>query len=268
MSPHRKTRRIAGGVAATTLGLSIVAAPAASANEITIDLNTMSSAVEGSNFSADASAGELLDGLYNVSRSVTVNGTGIDGATTGTTGAAESTGTTDGSQTEGTGDLGEELSDLEHELSALDMANAISSDTGQTADGREVHFPAKGRFTSGFGPRSGSTHEGIDIANSIGTPIRAVMDGEVIKTGPASGYGNWVVIEHDGGEQSIYGHMANWDVSVGQRVNAGDKIAEIGNEGRSTGPHLHFEILPDGQTPVDPVNWFAEQGVSVSTARI
>lgn len=159
--------------------------------------------------------------------------------------------------------IGTEITGQEDYLESLDKPN----DVGQTADGRTVIFPTKGRFTSGYGPRGNAHHNGIDIANSIGTPIRAVMDGTVIAAGPAQGYGNWVVLQHDNGEKSVYGHMAVYHVSVGQRVNAGDTIALMGNEGRSTGPHLHFEIWPDGSNPVDPAQWFADQGISVNAAR-
>lgn len=159
--------------------------------------------------------------------------------------------------------FGTEFTGQEPALESL----AKPADQGQTADGRAVVFPTKGNFTSGHGQRGNAIHNGIDIANSIGTPIKAVMDGTVVNAGPAQGYGNWVVVEHDNGEKSVYGHMATYFVGVGQRVSAGETIALIGNEGRSTGPHLHFEIWPDGATPVDPVVWFAEQGISVHAAR-
>lgn len=151
---------------------------------------------------------------------------------------------------------------------AAAFAPAQSSDwvapqRGRTADGRTVVTPASGHFTSGFGPRWGTMHRGIDIANSLGTPIYSVMDGTVIAAGPAQGFGNWVVVKHDGGEVSVYGHMSQYDVSVGQRVTAGQKIASIGSEGQSTGPHLHFEIKPDGVNQVDPVPWFAAQGIMI-----
>lgn len=145
----------------------------------------------------------------------------------------------------------------------LGSINRMSPVRGQTADGRTVVFPTSGQFTSGYGSRWGATHEGIDIADPIGTPVLAVMDGEVINAGPASGFGQWVRLRHDDGSISVYGHIHTIDVSVGQRVNAGDQIATIGNEGRSTGPHLHFEIRPDGNGPADPVDWFARQGINV-----
>lgn len=126
-----------------------------------------------------------------------------------------------------------------------------------------VALPAEGQFTSPFGPRWGTFHNGIDIANVTGTPIHAVMAGTVIDAGPASGYGNWVRIQHDDGSVSVYGHMETIDVSVGQHVDAGQIIAGMGNRGFSTGTHLHFEIHPDGVTPVDPAAWLAERGIYV-----
>ena len=121
--------------------------------------------------------------------------------------------------------------------------------------------PTTGTFTSGFGPRWGTMHNGIDIANAIGTPIYAVMAGTVIDSGPASGYGNWIRIRHDDGSMSVYGHMSTLNVKVGQRVAAGQHIAGMGNLGFSTGSHLHFEIHPAGSGPVNPVPWFAKHGI-------
>ena len=123
--------------------------------------------------------------------------------------------------------------------------------------------PAEGAFTSGFGPRWGAFHSGIDIANVNGTPILAVMDGTVIDSGPAQGYGNWIRIKHDDGSLSLYGHMETLDVVAGQRVTAGQRIAGMGNLGFSTGTHLHFEIHPDGNTPADPAAWLAERGITL-----
>ncbi|WJY67608.1 M23 family metallopeptidase [Corynebacterium auris] len=123
--------------------------------------------------------------------------------------------------------------------------------------------PADGTFTSGFGVRWGAMHNGIDIANVIGTPIRAVASGTVIDAGPAQGFGNWIRIRHEDGAVSVYGHMSTLGVTVGQQVEAGQEIAGMGNEGFSTGSHLHFEIHPDGTTPIDPVPWLAERGITL-----
>jgi len=123
-------------------------------------------------------------------------------------------------------------------------------------------MPTKGVWTSGFGYRWGVLHGGIDIANSIGTPILAASDGVVIDAGPTAGYGAWVKIRHTDGTVTLYGHVNRWLVSKGERVMAGDQIATIGNRGNSTGPHLHFEVLLNGTNRVDPVPWLAQRGLS------
>ena len=116
-------------------------------------------------------------------------------------------------------------------------------------------------FTSGFGERWGASHNGVDYAGPDSTPIYAFADGEVMAAGPADGFGNWVIIDHqiDGEQHStVYGHMRadQIKVSVGDQVKAGDHIAGIGNEGQSTGEHLHFEFYNGtrlgGGTPIDP----------------
>jgi murein DD-endopeptidase MepM/ murein hydrolase activator NlpD len=127
-------------------------------------------------------------------------------------------------------------------------------------------MPAKGAFTSNFGYRWGVLHAGIDIANSIGTPILAVSDGVVVDAGPTSGYGMWVKLRHADGTVTLYGHVNTTTVNVGERVMAGDQIATIGCRGICTGPHLHFEVLLGGANRVDPVPWLANRGVGISFA--
>ncbi|WP_155763947.1 M23 family metallopeptidase [Mycobacterium asiaticum] len=124
-------------------------------------------------------------------------------------------------------------------------------------------MPTKGIFTSNFGYRWGVLHAGIDLANSIGTPIYAVSDGVVIDAGPTAGYGMWVKLRHADGTVTLYGHVNSTLVSVGERVMAGDQIATMGNRGFSTGPHLHFEVLLGGSERIDPVPWLAKRGLSV-----
>ena len=126
-------------------------------------------------------------------------------------------------------------------------------------------MPTRGIFTSCFGYRWGVLHAGIDLANSIGTPIRAVSDGVVIDAGPTAGYGMWVKLRHADGTVTLYGHVNTTMVCVGQRVMAGDQIATMGNRGNSTGPHLHFEVMLGGTQRVDPVPWLAKRGLSVGT---
>ncbi|SDM01645.1 Peptidase family M23 [Lentzea albidocapillata subsp. violacea] len=123
--------------------------------------------------------------------------------------------------------------------------------------------PAQGSFTSGFGARWGTSHNGVDIANAIGTPIVSVMEGTVVEAGPASGFGLWVRVQHGDGTITVYGHMNTIDVAQGAKVKAGQQIATIGNRGQSTGPHLHFEVWVAGGQKVNPVGWLAERGVSL-----
>jgi hypothetical protein len=122
-------------------------------------------------------------------------------------------------------------------------------------------MPTKGAFTSGFGYRWGALHGGIDIANSVGTPILAAADGVVIDAGPTAGYGAWVKLRHADGTVTLYGHVNSWNVDIGERVWAGDQIAQMGNRGNSTGPHLHFEVLQNGTDRIDPVGWLAKRGI-------
>ncbi|WP_137723483.1 M23 family metallopeptidase [Prescottella subtropica] len=124
-------------------------------------------------------------------------------------------------------------------------------------------LPAQGVYTSSFGARWGTLHAGVDIANAIGTPILAVADGEVIDSGPAAGFGMWVRIKHADGTITVYGHINDTLVTVGQRVMAGDQIATMGNRGFSTGPHLHFEVHLGGDNKVDPIPWLATRGISL-----
>lgn len=127
--------------------------------------------------------------------------------------------------------------------------------------GRQYVAPTSGTITSSFG--DGRNHQGIDIANSTGTPIVAVADGVVISSGPAQGFGLWVRIRHNDGTITTYGHNNENTVTVGQTVAAGQEIATVGNRGESTGPHLHFGVQePSGQN-VDPVTWLAAREASI-----
>ncbi|MEV4649051.1 peptidoglycan DD-metalloendopeptidase family protein [Saccharopolyspora sp. NPDC049357] len=119
--------------------------------------------------------------------------------------------------------------------------------------------PAAARCSSGFGARWGEFHRGQDLAGPIGTPILAASAGRVIAAGPASGYGLWVKVQHADGVVTVYGHNNRNLVQVGQQVTAGQQIAEIGNRGESTGPHLHYQVEVNGE-PVNPVSWHQQQG--------
>jgi murein DD-endopeptidase MepM/ murein hydrolase activator NlpD len=119
--------------------------------------------------------------------------------------------------------------------------------------------------TSCYGARWGTLHAGIDIAAPIGTPVFAPEDGIVLDAGPASGFGLAVYVQHRDGTITLYGHVNQFFVTPGQVVSAGQQIAEVGNRGQSTGPHLHFEVHTGGlyANRVDPAPWLAARGISL-----
>jgi murein DD-endopeptidase MepM/ murein hydrolase activator NlpD len=121
--------------------------------------------------------------------------------------------------------------------------------------------PVAGEISSGFGSRWGEFHYGLDFADQLGAPIHSVSNGTVIEAGPASGFGLWVRVQQDDGTVAVYGHVNEMFVHEGQRVNAGDVIATVGNRGNSTGPHLHLEIWDQGGNKVDPMPYLAAKGV-------
>lgn len=108
------------------------------------------------------------------------------------------------------------------------------------------------RFTSGFGQRWGRMHHGADFAAPIGTPVYATADGVVTEAGWASGYGRLIKIRHEFGIETRYAHLNAIKVSVGQKVSRGERIGDMGNSGRSTGPHLHYEVRVGGKS-VNPM---------------
>ena len=103
------------------------------------------------------------------------------------------------------------------------------------------------RFTSGYGMRWGRMHYGTDFAGPVGTPIYATADGVITHAGWSSGYGRLVKIQHEFGIETRYGHLNAIRVQGGQRVSRGDRIGDMGNSGRSTGPHLHYEVRVGGE---------------------
>ncbi len=124
--------------------------------------------------------------------------------------------------------------------------------------------PSDGVFTSGFGVRVSpmgdggeKMHEGIDIAAGVGTPIRAPASGTVVFAGKKSGYGQIVMVDHGYGLETWYGHTSRVLVRAGQKIKRGQSIALVGNSGRSTGSHLHYEVHVNG-IPVDPINYILE----------
>lgn len=123
---------------------------------------------------------------------------------------------------------------------------------GNTVNG--FIWPARGILTSGYGWRWGRMHRGIDVAGPVGTPIHAAADGVVQFSGwNSGGYGNMVEVRHADGSMTRYAHNSRNLVQVGQRVQQGQQIAEMGSTGYSTGPHVHFEVHLPNQGTVNPV---------------
>ena len=117
------------------------------------------------------------------------------------------------------------------------------------------------QYTSGFGPRWGTMHYGTDMAAKHGSAILATADGVINFAGWEKGYGKLIKIKHDFGYETRYAHLSKISVSVGQRISQGDRIGKMGNTGRSTGTHLHYEIRRNGK-PINPMKYIrARQNV-------
>ncbi|NLZ38051.1 MAG: M23 family metallopeptidase, partial [Firmicutes bacterium] len=108
-------------------------------------------------------------------------------------------------------------------------------------------WPCQGYISSGYGPRWGRFHYGLDIAANLGTPIVAIAGGVVTDAGWRPSYGYMVRIDHQNGWASVYGHCSKLYVKAGQKVQRGQQIAAVGQTGNATGPHVHLEIWKDNQ---------------------
>jgi murein DD-endopeptidase MepM/ murein hydrolase activator NlpD len=155
------------------------------------------------------------------------------------------------------------------EEAAAAAAQRAASDAAahQVPSGHGSVLPAAGRMSSCFGARWGVQHLGQDIAAPIGTPIYAATSGVVKRAGTATGFGLAVYILGDDGAVTVYGHVNRYFVNAGERVRAGEQIAEVGNRGQSTGPHLHFEVHPSGAMyggAVNPGPWMRARGVALN----
>jgi murein DD-endopeptidase MepM/ murein hydrolase activator NlpD len=144
---------------------------------------------------------------------------------------------------------------LKGRIDAAAEEDIASGFTGGTDDGKVsnsgVRWPIHGNHpvTSGFGTRWGRLHAGIDIGVPIGTPVFAAKGGTVTFAGAASGYGNYICVQADGGLMTCYGHLSKFETSVGANVTTDTEIAKSGNTGSSTGAHLHFETCIGGGKP-------------------
>ena len=122
-------------------------------------------------------------------------------------------------------------------------------------------WPVSGEVTDTYGVRrnpfgggSSEFHDGLDIATAWGTPVAAAGDGTVSFSGAKNGYGNVVILDHGNGLSTVYGHLSRVETEAGRVVRRGERIGRVGLTGRSTGPHLHYEVRM-GETPVSPSNY-------------
>jgi murein DD-endopeptidase MepM/ murein hydrolase activator NlpD len=144
---------------------------------------------------------------------------------------------------------------LEKDLSVLEQRFAEQS---QLLSSTPSIAPVRGILTDGFGGRSdpftgeAGTHNAVDISSAVGQAVRAPADGIVVKSEWANGYGNVIYISHGYGYSTRYGHLSAYNVKPGQHVRRGDIIGYVGSTGRSTGPHLHYEVRLNNN-PVNPL---------------
>lgn len=165
-------------------------------------------------------------------------------------------------------DLGREFNNIQQRIDEVrrqidlrresqEEIQGILNDQRSLLAAKPSGWPTKGWLTSGFGVRNDpfngkrKMHEGLDIAARTGTPVHATADGIVSSVRTEPGYGKVVTIDHGYGYRTVYGHNSKYNVKVGQRVRRGDQIASVGNTGRSTGSHVHYEIRLNG-VPVNP----------------
>ena len=154
-------------------------------------------------------------------------------------------------------ELEKEENELESEIEKI-AAQSVVNGEGQVISSGSWPVPGHSRISSPYGYRihpifnTKKMHTGIDIPAPTGTPAVAIDSGKVIFSGTKGGYGNTVMIQHDDGKVTLYGHNSKLAVSVGQRVEKGQVVSKIGSTGNSTGPHLHFEVRINGKH-VNPV---------------
>src|SRR4051794_2466022 len=157
--------------------------------------------------------------------------------------------------------------EAEEAAAAAAQRQANAAAANQVPNGYDYVLPAAGRTSSCYGSRWGVQHLGQDIAAPIGTPIYAATSGVVKRAGPATGFGLAVYILGDDGAVTVYGHVNRYFVQAGERVGPGEQRAEGGSRGQSTGPHLHFEVHPNGAMysgAVNPGPWMRARGVALN----
>ena len=157
----------------------------------------------------------------------------------------------------GDGNADANLSDKEVYMAYDSYLNSVVTAVAFTPMG----YPRISSLTSRFGYRSdpfsssrAEYHPGIDFKGSYGDAVKCTANGRVVSAGWAGGYGNCVRVKHNNGFETVYGHLSRITVKVGQKVNVGDKVGQVGSTGRSTGAHLHYEVRQNGK-PVNPTKF-------------
>lgn len=157
-----------------------------------------------------------------------------------------------------------ELQAVQREADLKQVAEDAEAQNEKIEANRWV-LPVTGyRLTGRFAQSSGlwsSTHTGLDFAVGYGTPIRAMANGTITQTSYEGAYGNRTVLTTDDGTELWFCHQATFNVSAGERVNAGDVIGYVGMTGNTTGPHVHLEVRPGGGNPIDPYAAMVAQGL-------
>jgi len=157
---------------------------------------------------------------------------------------------------------GRSTNKVSYDLSYLQFLEKRADYLYTSIRGIPLGYPVYGRITSHLGWRKNpfgrgyEFHSGIDIEAPQGSKVLATADGVVVFAGWYGDYGKTVIIRHPSGYLTLYGHLSQIDVKEGQKVKAGDVVGRVGSTGRSTGPHLHYEVIKDNK-PVDPSKFLA-----------
>lgn len=154
--------------------------------------------------------------------------------------------------------VGDSMSAIEYDLKSSEMnlkeMHSVLEERYNMQVKRPKGVPARGQISSHYGSRWGRLHAGLDVANSVGTPIVATAAGVVTMSEWHGAYGYCVTVDHGNGIKTLYGHCQRLLVPKGAKVKKGQKIATMGNTGRSTGPHVHYEVIVNGR-PVNPASY-------------
>jgi murein DD-endopeptidase MepM/ murein hydrolase activator NlpD len=164
-------------------------------------------------------------------------------------------------------ELSRSILGIDYETPVSQIVSVGTKPLDPTASYGVYYFPSNGTLTSRYGKRSttvGSTnHKGIDIAGKLGDPILAADGGVVVFAGTRGGYGKLVILRHDNGDLTYYGHNSKLLVSEGERVARGETIAKMGATGTATGVHCHFELRPKGGAAANPLPALSQAPKSV-----